>query len=246
MEDTVVWSLHPPGKRTVGESWPEFDSPIFLHTYKMKKTIALFVNQPKCSIECGNAVMNILQDRYRFKIFTKHRVEDNFFDDVDLVIFPGGTGDAESFFTLLKQNKELIYKFLENGGAYLGICMGAYWADKRYFNLLDDIRAVQYITRPNADARRPHAKMLPIEWDGEPYDMYFYDGCAFTGNFKGTEIIATYANGDPMAIIKDNIGLIGCHPESEIGWLNKPYLLRKWHKGQHYKLLSDFVDRLLD
>lgn len=212
----------------------------------MKQTIALFCNHPKCSIDCSNAVLDILQDKYRFKIFTKHRVEDNFFDDVDLVLFPGGVGDADSFKIILRENKDLIYKFLENGGAYLGICMGAYWADKHYFNILDDIRAVQYITRPNADARRPHAKAIPVKWDGEPYDMYFYDGCAFVGNFKNTEIVATYANGDPMAIIKGNIGLIGCHPESVVGWYNKPYLLRKWHNNEQHLLLADFVERLLE
>lgn len=212
----------------------------------MKHTIALFVDQPRCSIECGNAVLNILQGHYKFKIFTKHRVEDNFFDNVDLVIFPGGTGDSDAFDFLMKHNKDLILKHIESGGGYLGICMGAYWADKDYFDILGDIRAVQYIKRPGADARRPHAKALPIEWEGEPYSMYFYDGCSFVGNFKHTEVLATYANGDPMAIIKRNIGLIGCHPESELSWYNKPYLLRKWHHKQHHHLLLDFVEQLIE
>ena len=29
------------------------------------------------------------------------------------------------------------------------------------------------------------------------------------------QTIARYKNGDPMAIMQGNVGLIGCHPESE-------------------------------
>ena len=54
-------------------------TPLLSAIYKcMKQTIALFCNHPKCSIDCSNAVLNILQDKYRFKLFTKHRVDDNF------------------------------------------------------------------------------------------------------------------------------------------------------------------------
>ena len=58
--------------------------------------------------------------------------------------------------------------------------------------------------------------------------------------------IAKYSNGDPMAIIQDRIGLIGCHPESEESWYDKPYLKDHWHRGKHHNLLLDFVDKLME
>ena len=61
------------------------------------KTIALFLHQPKCSVQSGNGIIKALHSFYKFKIFTKHEIEDNFFDDVDMVIFPGGVGDADSW-----------------------------------------------------------------------------------------------------------------------------------------------------
>ena len=125
----------------------------------MKPTIALFLHQPKCSVESGNGIMKALEDHYNFKIFTKYEIEDGFFDGVDIVAFPGGLGDSDSFNFLLKENIHHIYNFVRNGGRYLGICMGAYWAGKEYFNLLHNVEVEQYIKRPNTDTRRPHAKI---------------------------------------------------------------------------------------
>jgi deoxyribodipyrimidine photolyase-like uncharacterized protein len=75
--------------------------------------------------------------------------------------------------------------------------------------------------------------------------MYFYDGCAIVGNGRH-EAIASYMNGDAMAIIQNNVGIIGCHPESMKSWYEKPYLSAYWHRGLHHKLLSEFTDDLLD
>jgi len=126
----------------------------------MKPTIASFLHQPKCSVQSGNGIIKALGDHYNFKIFTKHELEDDFFDNVDIVAFPGGLGDSDSFDSLLKNNRNRIYDFIRNGGRYLGICMGAYWASRDYFNILHNVDVEQYITRPNTDTRRPHAKNL--------------------------------------------------------------------------------------
>jgi hypothetical protein len=51
------------------------------------KTIALFIHQPKCSVQSGNGIIRALGRDYRFKIFTRHELEDSFFDDVDMLLF---------------------------------------------------------------------------------------------------------------------------------------------------------------
>ena len=178
----------------------------------MKPTIALFIYDPKCSVQSANGIMQALGSHYNFKIFSKNTVEDNFFDNVDMIAVPGGFGDADTYKTLLKNNQPRVREFVDEGGKYLGICMGAYWAGSHYFDLLDGVDAVQYMTRPGADTRRPHAKEMPITWRGQEESMFWYDGCAFVGNGR-YKTIATYANGDPMAIIQGNLGLIGCHPK---------------------------------
>jgi glutamine amidotransferase-like uncharacterized protein len=189
--------------------------------------------------------MRALSPHYSFKIFTRHELEADFFEDVDIVCIPGGFGDAASFDYLLGENGSRIKQFVQQGGKYLGICMGAYWAGKYYLDILRDVDAEQYITRQGTDTRRPHAKNLDVVWDSIPYKMYFYDGCALIGNRNKFNTISTYANGDPMAIIQNNIGLIGCHPESELHWYeNYSWMRGKYHNGLHHTLLLDFVNQL--
>ena len=209
----------------------------------MKRSrIALFLHQPKCSVQCGNGMMKALNQYYNFKIFTRHELESDFFDDVDMVAFPGGIGDADSWEYLTRENKKLVMQFLNRGGKYLGICMGAYWAGSQYFDILEGVDAVQYITRPGTDTRRPHAKNLSVQWLGQEEKMFFYDGCALVGDESKFRTIARYNNGDPMAIIQNNVGIIGCHPESEPHWYEMYTWLRgKYHNGLHHQLLLDFV-----
>ena len=210
----------------------------------MKPTIALFVADPYCSVQSANGIIKALGNDYTFKLFSKNEVEDGFFNGVDIVAVPGGFGDASSFDRLFKANQDSVKEFVRKGGKYLGICMGAYWAGSYYLDLLDSVDAVQYITQPNTDTRRPHAKDINIVWQGHPNRMFFYDGCALVGNGQ-FQTIATYANGDAMAIIQGNIGLIGCHPESEQFWYDSySWMKGKYHNGQHHQLLLDFVNQL--
>ena len=212
----------------------------------MKPTIALFLYDPKCSVQSGNGMLKALSEYYNFKIFSKNTLEYDFFDNVDMIAVPGGIGDSDTFKQLFKNNGKRVKDFIHNGGRYLGICMGAYWAGSYYLDVLDDVDAVQYIKQPGTDTRRPHAKNLPITWKDERMNMFFYDGCALVGNRHKFKTIATYANGDPMAIYQKRIGLIGCHPESEPFWYDSySYMRDKWHGGRHHELLLDFTNDLM-
>jgi glutamine amidotransferase-like uncharacterized protein len=208
----------------------------------MKPTIALFLYDPKCSVQCGNGMIHALQSDYNFKIFSINPLEDNFFDDVDIIAVPGGIGDAASFERAFKHTKHRVKKFVQDGGKYLGICMGAYWAGQHYFDILDNVDAVQYITQPGTDTRRPHAKDLNVTWNGIDTTMFFYDGCALIGNGQ-YDTIATYSNSDAMAIIQKNIGIIGCHPEAESFWYDGYTWMRGKYASKHH-LLLDFVNQL--
>ena len=211
----------------------------------MKPKIALFLHQPKCSVQSGNGLMQALSPHYDFKIFTRHELERDFFDDVDCVAVPGGIGDSESWQYLMRDNRDRIVDFVQSGGKYLGICMGAYWAGSGYFDMLKDVKAVQYLSRPGTDTRRPHAKNIAVTWDSKPMNMFWYDGCALVGE-GAFDTVATYTNGDAMAIIQGNLGLVGCHPESEKHWYESYSWMRNhWHNREHHKLLLEFADRLM-
>jgi len=211
----------------------------------MKPTIALFVYDPKCSVQSANGIMSALGQYYNFKIFSKSTLEYNFFDGVDMIAVPGGFGDADSFTQLFKNNGSRVRDFVAGGGRYLGICMGAYWAGSYYLDILDEVDAVQYIKQPGTDTRRPHAKNLSVTWQGEPTKMFFYDGCSLVGDQHKFTTVATYANGNAMAIYQKRMGLIGCHPEAEQFWYDSySYMKGKFDSVQH-QLLLDFTNDLM-
>jgi glutamine amidotransferase-like uncharacterized protein len=141
-------------------------------------------------------------------------------------------------------NCDAVRNFVNRGGKFLGICMGAYWADRDYLDILDGVRVVQYIKQPNTDTRRPHPKAMPVNWMGNNQRMYFYDGCAFVGD--NMDVVATYPNGDAMAITQGQVGLIGCHLESEQWWYDKQYLKPHWHENKQHQLLLNFVNTLMN
>ena len=205
----------------------------------MPNTIALFLHHPTCSTDSVNGLNAAFAPMARIKVFTRHKLQEGFFDDVDLVVFPGGDGEATAFRGILKANLPDVRAYMLRGGRYLGICMCAYWADAYYFNLLKSTRCVQYIKRPRADIRSSYGTTAPIQWRGQEQRMYFYDGPTFLGgNF---DTIATYANGDPMAIVQGSVGLVGCHLESQVHWYSKKYMQAQWHETKHHALLWQFV-----
>ena len=208
------------------------------------------MHHPECSEDCVYAMVHALSSDYQIRIFTEHEMDDpEFFEHLDVIAFPGGIGDSDSFnnfFTRRRANK--ISEFLHGGGHYLGICMGAYWAGSRYFDLLDDVEPVQYIKRLNADVRRSYGTVASVTWRDQQEKMYFYDGCALVGDETQFETVARYANGDPMAIIQGRIGLIGCHPEAPEYWYQKPwqYIHKYYNGGRHHDLLLNFVNELVE
>jgi len=211
----------------------------------MKPKIRIFINHPQCSVQSGGGLHEALSPHFNVGFFTTADINYNTFKKIDVIAFPGGLGDSDSFDKLLAPTKEVIQNCIAHGKKYLGICMGAYWADTFYYNLLNDARTLQYIKRPGTEIRRSFSTTVQINWLSRTEDMFFYDGCAIIGDENKFTTIARYANNDPMAIIQNNVGIIGCHPESMLGWYNKKYLKDYWHYYKHHKLLVDFTKLLL-
>jgi glutamine amidotransferase-like uncharacterized protein len=210
-------------------------------------TLALFKHHPECSKNSCDGIVQSLGKEYRIKYFNEKDNLTRVLQDASVVAFPGGIGDADRYYDFFKRRSaNVIADFVESGGHYLGICMGAYWAGSNYFDILNSVDAVQYIKRPGADIRRSYGTVAPVTWQGQLQNMYFYDGCSLVGDESKFTVIGRYANGDPMAIIQNRIGLIGCHPESLQYWYEKDwqYINQYWHQGQHHTLLLDFVKDL--
>ena len=213
------------------------------------KTIGIFLHHPECSHDCVDGMTLALHEHYTIKTFHESECNPQTLATLDAVAFPGGIGDAMSYDKFFRRKAQnAVADYVTGGGKYLGICMGAYWADKDYFDILDDVRVVQYIKQPNTCTRRPHAKNMPTNWFNGHYEkMFFYDGPTFTGHGSYKTIAAYDTTGYPMAIKQNNVLLIGCHPESEKFWYDSySWLKGNYHDGVHHEILLDLIDEFLE
>lgn len=209
-----------------------------------KNKIAIYVQNPISEVECAMALFDVCSKKYE-TVFLNHRsLNQKNLHDINCIAFPGGLGDADNFDFLLRDKKKLIKKYLSIGGKYLGVCMGAYLAGRHYFDILEDADCFQYTKRKNSEIKKERETIMQVKWKRKYYDMYFYDGCAIIGNKKKFKTYAHYQNGDPMAVIQKNVGLIGCHPESPEDWYENINAQQKW-SNKNYKLLINFIEDLL-
>lgn len=211
----------------------------------MKPKARIFLHHPECSAQSGAGIYEALSGYFKLGFFKIDEIRDKTFKGIDLVVFPGGLGDSDSYDKILRPYEDTIKNYVSKGGHYLGVCMGAYWAGPYYFNILQQAIPVQYIKRPRAKVRRSFGTTTQINWLNQKQDMFFYDGCSIIGDETKFKVIARYSNKDPMAIIQNNIGAIGCHPESMPSWYTKKFMRDRWHEYEHHKLLCDFAKRLV-
>lgn len=218
---------------------------------RVMSKIAIFFHDPYCSRDCVHGMKKALGSEHDVTIFNINELNLDFLKKFDMVAFPGGIGDADKFSEIFHWRKaQAIEEYVKSGGKYLGICMGAYWAGHHYFDILQSIEPVQYITQRDAIVRRSYGTAIPVNWENKTEFMFFYDGCCFVGDLDKTDIIATYPEGRPAAVIQGNVGLIGPHPESEKDWYtdswNWSYMPNYWHHNKHHTLLLNFANRLLN
>ena len=109
-------------------------------------------------------MITALTPHYDIQIFARGQLDAELLSGVDIVAFPGGIGDADSYYQFFPRRVgNLVADFVDRGGHYLGICMGAYWAAHWYFDILDGVDAVQYIKQPTAEIRRSWGTVAKVQ-----------------------------------------------------------------------------------
>lgn len=202
------------------------------------KTVKILVHDPVLELDCAHALASALKPTFKVQMLTLDTLQDGIWD-ADIFAVGGGIGDSDLFDQIFTQeHKDIIKQYMHDAGKYLGICMGAYWADKLYFDVTK-MCVRQYVTSKGADINHEEPTSVKVNWLGEKHKMYFYDGCTFYNLPGRADVYATYsANNMPMAVIDGDVGLIGCHPESEFWWFEN-------FNRRHNELLHNFALSLL-
>ena len=171
------------------------------------KTAKILVHDPVLELDCAHAVASALKPEFRVQMITLDNLRYSLYD-CDLLVVGGGIGDSDLFDNIMTRNHiRAVQDYVEAGGKYLGICMGAYWASSLYFDIVP-LAIGQYIVTEDSGIDHEYPTVAKITWQGVEHNMYFYDGCTFHAPTKDTEIVARYQNGYPMAVIENNqVGL---------------------------------------
>ncbi len=152
-------------------------------------------------------------------------IDGRVFDMTDLFVMPGGA-DLPYCRKLNGAGNANIRSFVENGGTYLGVCAGAYFACRNieYHKGRDDeicgprelafvpataIGSLPDLTPPH-DATLATAAIVDITLqDGSTVPVFYQGGCRFDlSPGHDCDILATYTQiaGNPPAIIRRTVG----------------------------------------
>lgn len=140
-------------------------------------------------------------------------------DGADLWIQPGDDGDVDDVDKdFSKAEHKMLNRWVEQGGRYLGICMGAYLAGtKPGFKFLD-YSVDSYVGK--GGVKNTKATLVDVDWRGTKRKVYYQDGPYFKG-----EGIARYKSGKAAAVLfpfgKGKVALVGVHTEAPRSWDKK-------------------------
>ena len=89
--------------------------------------------------------------------------------------------------------------------------------------------------------------------DPKTGDLYVFSSGGMTNGFGAVEVqIGDFLlydgteTGWAWTVIQGNVGVVGCHPESQAHWYaSYSWMQGLYHNGHHHKLLLDFVDELM-
>ncbi len=177
----------------------------------------------------------------------------------DLLIIGGGIPGGEGEWTIKKDLMKVdafnwLKKHITNGGRYLGICAGAYlaekWIDKETNEYGLNIFPGEIDNYSKIDK---NAKYVLTKWNEQNVSrwVYFQDGPAFYPNANANiKVLATFsADETPAAVIfpsgKGKVGLISPHVEADYEWASEVHH-SKDKDGRDYELGIKLVEELLE
>ena len=203
------------------------------------KSILIYTDKGTCplSVKCLLNSLSQLSKYYQLKTIDSQFLSiQEWESDASLLIMPGGR-DVPYHQELKGNPNKKIQNFVRNGGAYLGLCAGAYYAcstiefekghpleivEKRELSFFPGIaQGPAYGAGKFAYNSSSGALIAPLMLStSEHSSAYFNGGCLFTPTTESITILAKYEDlpKQPPAIIytqfgNGNVVLSGVHPE---------------------------------
>ena len=198
---------------------------------------------PAACADCAEAAMNWLAGQLPGATIELagpaevQQVDANTLAGAALYVQPGGGDNVEQAYDDLGPIAEAaITEYVSSGGRYLGICMGAFLAGSDPgLDLMAPADTGGYIDLPDAVVQDDRDTLVPVAWDGQVVQAYFQDGSYVDGDLEGFDVVATYTDGPPVAVVGQVgagvVGVIGTHPEAPLTWYDEAVLATDGRAG---------------
>jgi glutamine amidotransferase-like uncharacterized protein len=154
---------------------------------------------------------------------------------IDVFAQPGGP-DVDDAMEEAKEYAPALRSFVENGGRYVGFCLGAYMAghDPGYGLIPAGDQVAQEIEEPGAQVGGEEDTIIQVDWsfstgkkEGKTERerwLYFQDGPVFTvAENSPAKVMARYSKTGGVAAVLNGFGKgwvanVGPHPEADRAW----------------------------
>ena len=154
--------------------------------------------------------------------------------NADVFAQPGGGGVSKTW-PHMRPYRSLVRDFVEEGGVYLGFCLGAYFAGSPGYQLLPDSDSTnEECTQPGAEVKDRKNTIIQVDWHfstgakagtTEKRWIFFQDGAVMQvgKNMTGVEVLGNYASNQDVAATLNPFGkgVVACtgpHPEATRDW----------------------------
>lgn len=198
-----------------------------------KLAIAAVYRGPAACEGCPEAAASVLEKSGRFNVQFIGPGEERALDDeglamVTLYVQPGGHDDVDLAMEQLGESAtDAISRWVrDDGGRYLGLCMGAYLAGSDPgMGLLAPGDTLRYAGTPDSLVDDGQESVIAVEWDGEIRYQYSQDPAVIVeSGVEGERVLSRFANGAVNALVRPvgegAVGVVGTHPEATRDWFS--------------------------
>lgn len=210
--------------------------------------VLVYRDRGVCAENCAEAIGVLAEQKLGSVKYVKaSQITAQNLKNAKLWIQPGGDA-IEMSETVTPAQKELLRDFVRNGGTYLGICAGAFFAD-HYADDFNKVQGLGFIPGVSKDflPGQPDDTVLKIFWGLNPRFMYFQAGATFEFDAsRPVQTLARYLDGRPaIAQFRYGKGIVllsGPHPEAPSEWLAATGLNDP--DGEDFDIAFDLLDRV--
>lgn len=196
----------------------------------LKPPVAVIYSGPGTCPECVDAAADIVSRvGLSVRLVQPTDLKETSFTDAVLYVQPGGNAITVAR-RLTAQQKDLIRTFISQGGGYLGICAGGFFAD-RWVNNANTIAGLNIIPVSSHDYGQKGPRIMHVTWGNQTRDMYFENGPSFDEPASDMAVVAgRYTDNVPAALVTKygmgRVAVSGPHPEAPTEWFTAEDLVR--------------------